>query len=114
MEEQSGQGNVLKLSTFYDVDSEGDVEICTCLEQSNRFFIVLHCPDYEQILLYDPISGKRERIKVTFKSQLTYCAVLEENHILYIAFDKKLIALDIGIRQKSGMHMRVKRFLIFM
>ena len=89
------------LSTFYDVDSESDVEICTYLEQSNRFFIVLHCPDYEQILLYDPISGKRERIKVTFKSQLKYCAVLEENHILYIACDKKMIALDMDSRQQT-------------
>ena len=42
------------------------------------FFIVLYCPDYEQILLYDPESGKRERIKVTFISQLKYCAVMEE------------------------------------
>ena len=89
------------LSTFYDVDSEADVEICTYLEQSNKFFIVLHCPDYEQILLYDPISGKRERINVTFKSQLSYCAVLEENNILYIAFDKKLIALDMESRQQE-------------
>lgn len=89
------------LSTFYDVETESNVEICTYLEQSNRFFIVLHCPDYEQILLYDPISGKRERINVTFKCQLTYCAVLEENHILYIAFDKKLIALDMDSRQQT-------------
>ena len=89
------------LSTFYDVDSESNVEICTYLEQSNRFFIVLHCPDYEQILLYDPISGKRERINVTFRSQLIYRAVLEENHILYIAFDKKLIALDMDSRQQT-------------
>lgn len=89
------------LSTFYDVDSESDVEVCTYLEQSNRFFIVLHCPDYEQILLYDPISGKRERIKVTFKSQLKYCAVMEENHILYIAFDQKMIALDMDSRQQT-------------
>lgn len=85
------------LSTFYDVDPESDVDICTYLEQSNQFFIVLHCPDYEQILLYDPISGKRERIKVTFKSQLKYRAVLEENHMLYIAFDKKMIVLDMDI-----------------
>lgn len=89
------------LSTFYDVDSESNVEICTYLEQINKFFIVLHCLDYEQILLYDPISGKRERIKVTFKSQLTYRAVLEENHILYIAFDKKLIAYNIDSRQQT-------------
>lgn len=89
------------LSTFYDVDPESDVEVCTYLEQSNRFFIVLHCPDYEQILLYDPISGKRERIKVTFKSQLKYCAVMEENHILYIAFDQKMIALDMDSRQQT-------------
>ena len=82
------------LSTFYDVEQESDVEVCTYLEQSNKFFIVLHCPEYEQILLYDPVSGNRERIKVTFKNQLNYCAVLEENHILYIAFDKKMIALD--------------------
>ncbi len=82
------------LSTFYDVEQESDVEVCTYLEQSNKFFIVLHCPDYEQILLYDPVSGKRERIKVTFRSQLNYCAVLEEKHMLYIAFDKKMIALD--------------------
>lgn len=89
------------LSTFYDVEQESDVEVCTYLEQSNEFFIVLHCPDYEQILLYDPVSGKRERIKVTFKSQLSYCAVLEENHILYIAFDKKIIALDMDNRKQT-------------
>lgn len=82
------------LSTFYDVDTESDVEICTYLEQSNKFFIVLHCPDYEQILLYDPISGKKDRVKVTFKSQLKYRSVLEQNHTLYIAFDQKMIALD--------------------
>lgn len=89
------------MSTFYDVDQESDVEVCTYLEQSNIFFIVLRCPDYEQILLYDPVSGKRERIKVTFKSQLNYCATLEENHILYIAFDKKLIALDMDTRKQT-------------
>ena len=89
------------LSTFYDVDPESDVEICTYLEQSNQFFIVLHCPDYEQILLYDPISGKRERVKVTFKSQLKYRAVLEENHMLYIAFDKKMIVLDMDSGQQK-------------
>lgn len=84
------------LSTFYDVEQESDVEVCTYLENINQFFIVLHCPDYEQILLYDPVSGKRERIKVTFTSQLNYCAVLEENNILYIAFDKKMIALNMN------------------
>lgn len=89
------------LSTFYDVDSESNVEVCTYLEQSNKFFIVLHCPDYEQILLYDPISGKRERIKVTFKNQLKYCTVLEENDILYIAFDKKIIALNMDNGQQT-------------
>lgn len=62
---------------------------------------MLHCPDYEQILLCDAISGKKERIKVTFKSQLKYCAVLEENHILYIAFDKKMIALDMNSGQQT-------------
>lgn len=83
------------------MDSESDIEICTYLEQSNKFFIVLHCLDYEQILLYDPISGKKERIKETFKSQLKYRAVLEENHILYIAFDKKMIALDMDSGQQK-------------
>ena len=90
------------LSTFYDVEQESDVEVCTYLEQSNKFFIVLHCPEYEQILLYDPVSGNRERIKVTFKNQLNYCAVLEENHILYIAFDKKMIALDTDTGKQIG------------
>lgn len=89
------------LSTFYDVDPESNVEICTYLEQSNQFFIVMHCPDYEQILLYNPISGKKERIKVTFKSQLKYRAVLEENSTLYIAFDQKLIALDMNNGQQK-------------
>lgn len=51
------RGSDFLLSTFYDVDSGSDVEICTYLEQSNRFLILLHCPDYKQILLYDPIFG---------------------------------------------------------
>lgn len=90
------------LSTFFDVEQESDVEVCIYLEQSNIFFIVLHCLDYEQILLYEPVSGKRERIKVTFKSQLHYCAVREEKHMLYIAFDKKVVALDMdnGLQKK--------------
>ena len=89
------------LSTFYDVEPESAVEVCTYLRQSNKFFIVLHGTDYEQILLYDLVSGKHERINVAFKSQLNYCAVLEENHILYIAFDKKLTALDLDSGQQT-------------
>lgn len=89
------------LSTFYEAKSEAKIEESTYLEKSNKIFIVMHGPNYEQILLYDPVSGKRERIEVTFRSQLSYCTVLEENHKLYIAFDTKVVVMDINTGQQE-------------
>lgn len=90
------------ISTFFEREQEGRIEACTYLQRMKRYLIVIKNQNYEQILLYDPVLGKKDRIKVYFRDSFSYVDILETENCIYLAFTKTVICIDcVSLRQET-------------
>ena len=83
------------LDTFFSNENDAVLEASLFLEAINRQLIVLRTPEYEQLLLYDNHSGVIQRVDVYAFEQLTFVTAKAYGNILFIGFDRKVIALDL-------------------
>ena len=89
------------LDTFFMNQIDTVLETSLFIKSINRQLIVIRTSEYEQLLLYDNQTGLVQRVDIYSQDQLVFRTAVSVGNILYIAFDKKVIALDVASMKQS-------------
>ena len=84
----------LKTSLYYP-EYHMEMEYCDYISENKLLFMVFGGVDKEEIVIYSLVTGRSKKIHVNFRSRLHFHGAIVKDDTIYIAFDKKAVAVNL-------------------